>query len=152
MEGLINLGLVLLFLIIGYLAGTAAEKRHYASITKREKEFLSLPAINLKENPYPDREVSQSRLVSGSVVISVDYFKRFASSLKSLFGGTIRSYETLIDRGRREALIRMKEDALNAHCIINIRIETSSISQNANRKNSVGSIEVYAYGTAITYQ
>jgi uncharacterized protein YbjQ (UPF0145 family) len=41
----------------------------------------------------------------------------------------------------------MKEDAGEASEIINIRIETSSISKNAQR--NVGAIEVLAYGTAI---
>jgi uncharacterized protein YbjQ (UPF0145 family) len=41
----------------------------------------------------------------------------------------------------------MKEDASDASEIINIRIETSSISKNAQQ--NVGAIEVLAYGTAI---
>ena len=43
-------------------------------------------------------------LVAGSVVISEDYFKRIVSSLQSLFGGRLRSYESLVDRARREAV------------------------------------------------
>ena len=34
--------------------------------------------------------------------------------------------------------------------IINVRIETCAISQNS-RRGTVGSIEVYAYGTALKY-
>ena len=64
-----------------------------------------------------------------------------------MFGGNISSYESIVDRARREAIIRMKEDAGNASEIINIRIATSSVSQNA--KKDVGAIEVLAYGTAI---
>jgi len=41
----------------------------------------------------------------------------------------------------------MKEEAGNASEIINVRIETSSISKNANR--NIGAVEVLAYGTAI---
>lgn len=66
--------------------------------------------------------------------------------LSILFGGNVTVYETLIDRARREAILRMKSNASNASEIINIRIETSSISKNAK---SIGSIEVLAYGTAI---
>jgi uncharacterized protein YbjQ (UPF0145 family) len=62
------------------------------------------------------------------------------------------SYETLIDRGRREAILRMKEQTPDADIIINTRIETSVIGATANQKNAVGSIEVFAYGTAITYR
>jgi uncharacterized protein YbjQ (UPF0145 family) len=88
-------------------------------------------------------------LVTGSVVISVDYFKRFLASLRTLIGGRVTSYESLLDRARREAILRMKEEAskLGADKVFNIKLETSSISKSA--KGKVGSIEVLAYGTAL---
>ena len=61
------------------------------------------------------------------------------------------AYETLIDRARREAILRMKEDCPQASQIINVRIETASISQNAS-KGTIGSVEVLAYGTALTFR
>jgi len=47
--------------------------------------------------------------------------------------------------------LRMKEEAKakGAHMIVNLRLETSTIGRSANKKNSVGSIEVLAYGTAV---
>jgi len=59
------------------------------------------------------------------------------------------SYESLIDRGRREAILRMKQEArkLNADYVFNIKMETSSISKGGG--NSIGSVEVLAYGTAV---
>ena len=47
---------------------------------------------------------------------------------------------------------RMKSAAVNADIIINARIETSAIGQSADKKDSLGSIEVLAYGTAVTYK
>ncbi len=43
----------------------------------------------------------------------------------------------------------MKEEAeaLGSHIIFNVKVETSSISK--GRKNTVGSVEVLAYGTAL---
>ena len=70
--------------------------------------------------------------------------------LRKIFGGEVLSYETLIDRARREAVLRMKEEAEKADVILNLRIETSSIGQTANKRNTIGSIEAIAYGTAIT--
>lgn len=90
-------------------------------------------------------------LVSGSAVISIDYFKRLLASLRNIFGGTVKSYESLIDRARREALIRMKEMAGDATVIVNVRIETSTIGRNANKKG-VGCLEAMAYGTALTLE
>jgi uncharacterized protein YbjQ (UPF0145 family) len=44
----------------------------------------------------------------------------------------------------------MKESAPDADEIINVRIETSPVSQ-STQNGAVGSIEVYAYGTALNY-
>jgi len=80
----------------------------------------------------------------------VDFFKRFLSSLRNLIGGRVRAYETLLDRARREAILRMKEEAIahGAHMIFNLKVETSSIHK--GRRNAVGSVEVLAYGTALS--
>lgn len=139
-----------LLMMLGYGTGSYLEKRHYRSIRKREAASVHLPASNIRRPFAPDK-VAQSRLVDGSVVVSVDYFKRFMAGLRNLVGGNVTNYETLIDRGRREAILRMKESAPEADEIINVRIETSSISKNS-RKGSIGSIEVYAYGTALKYR
>jgi len=141
-----DIGFFLLLLVVGYISGTLVEKRHYRSIEKREEEYLSLPTIMLKR-PLDEAEIKSCRLVNGSVVISIDFFKKFLASLINFFGGNISSYETLIDRARREAILRLKEDAKGASEIINLRIETSSITKNAN--NNVGAVEVLAFGTAI---
>jgi len=136
----------LLLLVLGYGFGTYAEKKHFASIRDREEKMKSLPSIMLKRPLYPE-EIKDYKLVNGSVVLSIDYFKKFIASLINIFGGNISTYETLLDRTRREAILRMKENAGDASEVINIRIETSSISKNAQK--NVGAIEVIAYGTAI---
>ena len=132
-------------LIVGYVFGTIIEKRHFASLAKREEQMLYLPAISLKK-PLQEEGITRSVLVNGSVVISIDFFKKFVAGLFNFFGGNISVYETLVDRARREAILRMKESAKDASEIINIKIETSSITKNTK---GVGAIEVLAYGTAI---
>lgn len=135
---------------LGYTAGTIAERRHYRSIEDRELRFLNLPAVTVKNVLSRDDEIFKAWLVSGNVVISIDYFKRILAGLRNIFGGEVRAYETLIDRARREAVLRMKESAHGANIILNLRIETSAIGQSANRRKSIGSIEAIAYGTAVT--
>ena len=127
--------------------GHIAEKRHYKSIIQREKKFNSLPAIASRIPPMNGGH--HQELVSGSVVISVDYFKRFAATLRNFFGGRVTSYESLIDRARREALLRMKQAASDhsAEFVFNVKYETASISK--GRKGRIGSVEVLAYGTAL---
>ena len=135
-------------LALGYLAGSWAEKKHYTSIEKREAELLQMPIVNGRKG-YGDAEAPYGEMVYGNAVISVDYFKRILAALRNVFGGTIRSYETLLDRARREAILRMKEAApAGTKIIINVRVETSTIGKNTQKK-SVGCVEALAYGTAL---
>lgn len=144
--------IVLVLLALGYIAGSVAESRHYASIVRREREHLGLPLATFKALPEDHGPVRSSEFVTGSVVVSVDYFKRFLAGLRNIFGGEVKSYATLVDRGRREALLRMIECAPGADIILNVRLETSSIGKSAQRSNSIGSIEVLAYGTAVFFE
>lgn len=144
MELLVYLGLI----IICYLIGAGIEKRHFRSIEKRERSYLHLPAVTMTDPGIDPSSIVGAELVCGNVVISIDLFKAVVAGLRNLFGGRVKSYESLIDRARREALLRMKETAVGASMIINVRIETSRIGQSANKKG-IGSVEAIAYGTAL---
>jgi uncharacterized protein YbjQ (UPF0145 family) len=137
-------------IVLGYVFGRAAEARHYRSIISREQEWLHLPSTASRYLLQPTRQVESSVLVNGSCVVAIDYFKRAVAALRSLVGGAVKSHETLIDRARREAVLRLKESCPGAHEIVNLRIETSSLSGSA--PGSIGSVEVLAYGTAIYYR
>ena len=146
------MGTLVIFLTLislGYVFGKLAEKNHYKSIQKREQLYLNLPTTTSKWPIGEVPNINNTHLVQGSVVISVDYFKRVLSGLRNFFGGSVQSYETLVDRARREAVLRLKESCPDANQIINLRIETSSISKGA--KNSIGCVEVLAYATALYY-
>ncbi len=145
---MLDLIILIALLALGYTVGSWQERQHYQSIQARELVLNKLPAIATKRLPEFDRPC-RTELVTGSVVISVDYFKRFISGLRNIVGGRVSSYESLIDRARREAILRMKEEAYtkNARMVFNVKMETASISK-GNRGN-VGAVEVLAYGTAI---
>lgn len=135
-------------LICGLVFGKISESNHYKSIQKREQLLINLPTTTSKK-PTKKSEILKSELVSGSVVVSIDYFKNISAGLRNFFGGQVKSYETLVDRARREATLRLKESCKDADEIINLRLETSSIYKGATR---IGSIEVLAYATAIYYE
>lgn len=145
---ILNLFILVFLLGLGYFFGSYRERQHYRSIEARERETLSMALVTARSWVTGDNEVRDARLVHGSAVISVDYFKRILAGLRNIFGGRIAAYESLIDRARREATLRMKVEAGNADMIINVRIETSTIGNAAQQ--TTGSIEAFAYGTAIT--
>jgi uncharacterized protein YbjQ (UPF0145 family) len=147
-EILIRFAIPIGIIILALITGTIIEKRHYQSIDLREKGLSGIAIVNSKKYPT-DKPVIKSKFVSGSVVISYDHFKKFLAGLRMIFGGEVKSYVSLIDRGRREAILRMKEKCPDADLIINTRIETSSISKGGRK--TIGSVEVFAYGTAVYY-
>ena len=138
----------LVLLASGYTVGRIAERRHYRSILMREKHMANVMVFTNRFPPL-SQQASQA-LVTGSVVISEDYFKRVVSGLQSLFGGRLRAYESLLDRARREAVLRMKQEARDkgAKMIINVKFQTFSIP--GRNPRSFGAVEVMAYGTALT--
>jgi len=139
--------IVAVLVTLGYLFGRRAEHKHFKSLIEREQVMNKLPAIASRLPPQ-DSKYDQV-LVSGNVVVANDYFKSFVAGLRNLFGGKISTYESLLDRARREAVLRMKEQAqqLGAELVFNVKYETSNISGQTNKKIPV--IEVHAYGTAL---
>ena len=144
----IDLIIFVTLLGLGFAFGRYAEKRHYRSIIQREAMLRNIPAIAVRFPPVMTPRPATT-LVSGSVVVAEDFFKRFLFGLRTLVGGRVKSYETLVDRGRREAILRMKQQTsdLGGSMVFNIKIETAAIA--SGRKNKIGAIEVHAYGTAI---
>jgi len=132
------------FLTCGFFFGQHAEKKHFKSIIEREKQFLALPVVATK--CPPKTKAYQQILVTGSVVVASDYFKSFTAGLINIFGGRVTPFESLLDRGRREAILRMKNNAksVNAELVFNVKLETARILT-----GKAGAIEVLAYGTAM---
>jgi uncharacterized protein YbjQ (UPF0145 family) len=138
-------------LLVGLLVGTRNEKRHYLQIEEQEALLRDILVFNERHLPS-DMTFSRGSLVIGSVVIGEDYFKLTASALKSLFGGRLTVYESLMDRGRREAVVRMKQEArrLGATMVFNVRFETASLSEDTGgQRLGAFSAEFIAYGTAL---
>lgn len=141
----------IILILCGFFFGRWKEAKHYKSIKNREKQYLTKPLIPTK-HILNKENIQHSELAVGSVVISVDYFKTIISSIQTLFGGEVHSMSSLVDRGRREAMLRMVESMPSADAYYNVKIETSSISKSSNSQNNVTTVEVMAYGTAVHYR
>lgn len=142
------IAIFVVLLAIGLVAGRANEQRHLSELAANERSLSDIAAYSGRGGTDSFRG---GTLVVGSVVIAEDYFKRVAAALKSLVGGNIRSYESLLERGRREALVRMKQEArrLGATCVVNVRLETASLSEDWSGRQPLFAAEFIAYGTAL---
>lgn len=136
-----ELGLTAVLIVVGYVVGSAREQKHFASIKEREKSLLHLAVRS--DKTLDMNRIERVELIAASVVIAGDYFKTIATSLKSFIGGTVNSQEKLLDRARREAILRIKEKAHHsgAREIVGLRLETTTLDQMG--------VEVMAYGNAV---
>ncbi len=137
---------------VAFFVGRHLEKKHLASLRERELATSPTRAVTIR-HPLEDKPVLRAEMVSGSVVISLDYFKRIAAALRSLVGGNVRAFEPLLVRARREALLRMKEDAIarGYRGVINVRLETSRLASGRSDGKGTAGVEVLAFGTGILY-
>ncbi|XXQ68499.1 YbjQ family protein [Neisseriaceae bacterium B1] len=138
----------LMVLIVAYFTGSRDEKKHYASILEREDELRHIMIIPVKR---PPKVFYDQHLVRGSVVVSSNAFTRFLAGFRNFFGGNVRSYETLLDRARREAILRMKAEAqeYGANMILNMKLETVMLGNiHDPRQAANATVEVLAYGTS----
>lgn len=130
--------------------GRLNEKAHLEDLARREESYKDFPIENWRKVPK-GYQVTQGALVTGAVVISEDVWKRFLARLKALVGGNIKSYETLMDRARREACLRMLEDAKarGADAVMNVRYDSADIGSMSAQRSSPLGVEVLVFGTAL---
>lgn len=142
---LINYGPFVFLFAAGWFFGSRHERQHLAQLTVAEKALGDITVSS--ERLYRPKLAagSEGELVLGSVVIAQDYFKMIIARVLSVFGKNLTTYETLLDRARREAIVRMRTEAKAkgyTH-VYGLRLEVTSVNQ-------LGSmVEAIAYGTAV---
>ena len=153
----LSLGFFCGFILLGLVVGGLNERRHYASILRREDELSDMLVTQTKDFPRrstspasaPLSDAPQAAFVVAEVVIATDYLKSFLAMLRNIFGGRVHSYQTLLDRARREATLRILEQARSQgyNAVCNVRLASADIAGNATaRKTAMAAI--LAWGTA----
>lgn len=142
---LINYAPLIVLFVVGWFFGARHERQHLSRLLIAEKELAHI-VVSTERFYQPKMAMgSEGELVLGSVVIAQDYFKMVIARIMSLFGLNLTTYETLLDRARREAVVRMRTQAQakGYNHIYGLRLEVSNINQ-------LGSmVEAIAYGTAV---
>ena len=142
MEGLIfQIVLFLILFAVGWGFGRHIEQKHLRELDEKERQFAH---IRIDTNRFVQTD-TPGQMISSNVVISHDYFKYVLASIRNFFGGRLVSYESVVERARREAVIRLKQEAhaMGATQIMGIRLSTTELGMQG------GMVEVFAYGTAI---
>lgn len=141
----------LLSLPIAFIIGRTVERNHIRSLEGREASCRGIVVVSNLRNCPPNWVVEGASYVDGQSVISSDYWKSFTASWRNFFGGEMRALEPVLMRARREAIARMTEEALRqgANMVVNVRLESSSITRNSGKRGGLIAAEIHAYGTAL---
>ena len=138
---LFKIGLFVLLFVIGFAFGRHNERKHLKELEIAEQR---LAYISIDTNRFSSSAHTGS-LVTSNVVISHDYFKYVIANIQNFFGGRLTSYESIVERARREAVVRLKLNAekMGATHIMGLRLSTTELGMQG------GMVEVFALGTAI---
>ena len=140
----------LLLILLGLVAGTVTERSHLRRLARREAALGQMLVTDLRGYEPAVDQRSPPVLVMAEAVISTDYLKSFLARLRNIFGGEVRSFLTLVQRARREALVRLMEEAQQKGytALCNVRLETADIGQATNPRRGVTLAAVLASATA----
>jgi len=131
------------FTAIFSLISIIREKMHFASIRKREFVLSNVEISNKKKCPYKD--IRKTELATASIVMVDDFFKDFIAGFVNFFGGELSVYSSLLDRARREAILRIVEAHPNAKAFYNLKLDSAQLGDGKIRKR----VEISATATAI---
>ncbi|WP_180052313.1 MULTISPECIES: YbjQ family protein [Acinetobacter] len=142
MDGLIiQIVIFAILFSVGFGFGRYNERKHLQYLDEQEQRLAYIRVNNSRfiESTFP------GHMISSNVVISHDYFKYAIANVQNMLGGRLTSYESVVERARREAIVRLKLEAekMGADQIMGIRLSTTELGMQG------GMVEVFAYGTAI---
>lgn len=144
---------VFLFMIGLGLLGFVRERMHFSNLQRREEETADVLVTQLKSFPNAITGGLPPKMIVVEVVIATDYLKNFIGGIRKIFGGRIGTYSAIMERARREALLRIVEQAreqgYNAVC--NVRIQTADVGGSTMAQRAVMGA-VIATGTAYLAQ
>jgi len=144
--------IILLFQLLAFLAplvlfgviiGRTVEKRHFRRLDTSDAMHQDFLITQLKSFPMSAPGELAPSLVVAEVVIASDYLKSWFAQWRNLFGGEVRSFQTLQTRAKREALARLRASAIaqGYNAICNVRIESADVGgATAQRKTPMAAV------------
>jgi uncharacterized protein YbjQ (UPF0145 family) len=148
------IGFPVMLLLFAWGVGTWMAARHEADLAERG---TAVAHILVHDRGLLEDAVAGPNppvMVTGEVTLGVDHFRGFLGQWKNLFGGQIRSYQMVLDRARREALMRLLEQthSFGYNAVANVRIDFVDISGSALTRRKAADVSVLASATAYYVQ
>jgi len=137
-----GLGIPLVLVLLALITGNLLRRNHLKRLVEAEARLAGV-VLSSSAGPVPAGEGVASIPVAGEVVLAADFWLMLRAALRSLVGGRVSALEEVLERARREALVRLQAQAaaMDARLVLNLRVETARLGN--------AMVEVLAYGTAI---
>ncbi len=142
------------FPLTSWVLGRWYQGRLIAALDVKEKQqgkLMQNESVLSTSSRITNFSAPSSTLLHVSICVGPSMGQIFFMWVKSIFGGRLHSYDVILDYGRREVLQRLHEQAKSLDCssMINIRIETSTVSFAKNQNNKTSSVEFLAFATGL---
>ncbi|MCL1887721.1 MAG: YbjQ family protein [Kiritimatiellaeota bacterium] len=114
-----------------FLLGRWMENRHLRDLARREQAAAGMLRTSLGR-PGGMNPRQTPTLVIGETVVASDKFKTFLFAWRNVIGGESKTFTRLYARARREATLRMLEEAerLGYNAVCNVRYDAVDIAGN----------------------
>lgn len=147
-------GMTAFLLLLSLVVGGTIERRHFASLDRREAEHAGFLITQIRSYPGAVAGPAPPTMLCGEAVISSDYLKTWLGGIRKIFGGEMKSYQSLLVRARREALLRLIEEArrLGYNAVCNVRYDATDIGGGSKRRNKAVMVTILASATAYHYR
>ena len=148
---------LLLFLVPWMISGIGTAvyqpKKKKELLQREQASAKTSDVLSTLRKPLSGKEVKEYQLLMTNVVMSPSWIQILVGGILSLFGGEINVFTKVVDWSRREAQQRLREQAAASGYdeVINVRMETTTLSKIRGGKDKTTGIEVLAYGTGIKY-
>lgn len=150
---LVQLGIPVALLIVTFFSGRFVISRHLARLEAGEREMAGVLVTDLRSFPGGAAPSRAASMVAAEAVISVDYFRSWVAKFANIVGGEVRVLTGAASRARREALLRLRREAIamGHDAICNLRVETCNIRGAENPRKRAGAVVVVVLASATAY-
>lgn len=138
-----------LLLGLAFFAGNWIAKKHEKDMSLRLQAVAQITLTDLSSFQHPNPSGIPPQLLMAEVCLGIDHFRGFLGNLKNIFGGEVKSYQATLDRARREAILRILEEAhaKGFQAVANLRIGFADISGNTTRAKKASMVTIQASAT-----
>ncbi|MEM9165975.1 MAG: heavy metal-binding domain-containing protein [Planctomycetota bacterium] len=149
LEIFLQCGLPILLIIGAFFIGTLTENNHLKRLGASEASLAGI-RVSTIDRAIDFSGAERGEIVVGECVIATDHFKSFIAKIVKLVGGELKIYRSLMERARRQALVRLMESAREKGytSVCNIRLQTADVGGSAATARGATMVAVLASGTA----